>query len=38
MTEIIIIFIQGWQSLDSNSGCPATTSRTMWSNFSWYYT
>jgi len=25
MIEIILIFIQGWQSLDSNSGCPATT-------------
>jgi len=26
MIEIVLIFICGWQSLDSNSGCPATRS------------
>jgi len=24
MIEIILLFIWGWQSLDLNSGCPAT--------------
>jgi len=26
MTEITLIFIEGWQSLDPNSGRPATLS------------